>query len=1112
MANSAWIEAYPSGRSEYLNFEGSDHRPIISFFHAAKKKKRGLFRYDRKLRNNEEVKQLIEETWNYNSRANVEMRISNCRKAIIQWHKSNHTNNQKQIEEKRRELEGAMSNNEPNEILISQINKELKGAYEAEEEYWRQRSRQMWLSLGDKNSGYFHAATRGRRARNNISVIEDDAGNTVYEEAKIAEIITCYFEKMFTSQAGSRTETVNQSITRRISDETNRRLTQIPSQQEVNAAIFSIHPDKAPGPDGFSASFFHSNWETIGEHITTEIQDFFRTGSLPQNLNATHICLIPKKTSPKSVADYRPIALCNVLYKIISKILTARLHPILDGLVSENQCAFVPGRAISDNVMITHEILHFLKISTANKRGSMAIKTDMTKAYDRVEWDFIKVVLEKMGFHEKLIGWIMQCVTTVTFSFLLNGTAVGKVKPSRGIRQGDPLSPYLFILCSEVLSGLCNKAQETGQLSGVRVAMGSPRVNHLLFADDTMFFCKSNAKTCKVLKEILDKYEEASGQKISCQKSTITFSKKTSREVKRSAMNILGIHHEGGQGKYLGLPEAFGRKKKDLFSSVVDRIRQRAISWSSKLLSSAGKLVLLKSVLSSMPTYAMSCFKLPVSLSTRIQSVLTRFWWDANPEKRKMCWIAWKKLTRGKSEGGLGIRDIQDFNDALLSKLSWRILTKPDCLLARILKGKYFQNQSFLDCTLNTGCSHGWRGIMIGRDLLKEKLGKVIGNGDTTRVWEDPWLSTKEPIIPMGPAPLAYKNLRVKDLFLPNSRVWNANLIRRVLPAYEREILGIIPGNYATEDRLAWLPQANGEYSVKTGYHTARARTPDEVVPASANGSFNWITDIWKGYYAPKLKIFLWKSVQGALPVGENLAARGLNSQSACIQCGALETTLHLLFHCRYAQTVWNAAPFRDQFLPSAITSTKEGIAKLKLIICLPPLGIKGESLAPWILWSIWLSRNNKIFNNNNLGAFGTLNLAIIRAREWMEAQTELQAKTFTGAIRSANQSIPDEFIRCHTDGAWNEEHRSGGHGWTFQDNKLEFLKQDSAAAANIASPLIVESIAIRSALQQALDLGIKSLHVASDSQQLINAIISNSKLSEIFGILQDISHLSLFF
>jgi len=188
----------------------------------------------------------------------------------------------------------------------------------------------------------------------------------------------------------------------------------------------------------------------------------------------------------------------------------------------------------------------------------MAVKTDMSKAYDRIEWDFLEAVLRRLGFHNKWISWIMACVSSVSYSFPIKGSPKGRMIPSQGLRQGDPLSPYLFILCTEVLSGLCQRVQENGQLPVIKVANGSPLINHLLFADDTMFFCRSNQKSCNRLMDTINRYGEASGQVINFNKSAITFSNKTSLAMKMAAKLTLGISKEGGVGKYLGLPEHFG--------------------------------------------------------------------------------------------------------------------------------------------------------------------------------------------------------------------------------------------------------------------------------------------------------------------------------------------------------------------------------------------------------------------------------------------------------------------------------------------------------------------------------------------------------------------------
>jgi len=271
---------------------------------------------------------------------------------------------------------------------------------------------------------------------------------------------------------------------------------------------------------------------------------------------------------------------------------------------------------------------------------------------------------------------------------------------------------------------------------------------------------------------------------------------------------------------------------------------------------------MLKSVLAAIPTYTMTYFQLPNSLHKRIQSALTRFWWDANSEKKKMSWISWRKMTKSFKMGGLGFRDIKTFNSALLAKLSWRILQNPSCLLARVFTGKYCQNRSFLDCFVPSSASYGWRSICVGRDLLKPHIGKIIGTGETTSVWTAPWLSLSTPLAPMGPPTADSQDLTVEELRDPITLEWNKLLIRRLLPAYEKAILKLRPSFKGAADTWAWLPTSTGEYSVKWGYFEALQETPLEDDPTYPHppSDFSWKANIWSTKSSPKSKMLLWKA------------------------------------------------------------------------------------------------------------------------------------------------------------------------------------------------------------------------------------------------------------
>lgn len=230
-----------------------------------------------------------------------------------------------------------------------------------------------------------------------------------------------------------------------------------------------MHPSKAPGPDGFSPCFYQRFWPLIGKDVVGAIKFFLSSEDMLRLINRTNVALIPKVKTPQYMTQLRPISLCNVLYKIGSKVLANRLKPLLSNIISPHQSAFVPGRLISDNSLVAFEISHFLKQRRRGNLGFCSLKLDMSKAYDRVEWNFLEGVMSKMGFCDQWIRWIMGCIRTVSYSFIVNGETCGRVVPARGLRQGDSISPYLFLLCADVLSRLISQAEESDLIHGVKI-------------------------------------------------------------------------------------------------------------------------------------------------------------------------------------------------------------------------------------------------------------------------------------------------------------------------------------------------------------------------------------------------------------------------------------------------------------------------------------------------------------------------------------------------------------------------------------------------------------------------------------------------------------------
>lgn len=247
-----------------------------------------------------------------------------------------------------------------------------------------------------------------------------------------------------------------------------------------------MHPSKAPGPDGLNAAFYQKYWHIVGEEVCTLVLDILNNKRQPDDINNTFVALIPKVGTPETASDFRPISLCNVVMKLVTKTIANRLKRVLPFVISENQSAFVANRLITDNALIAFDTFHYMKKKKTGRKGFMALKLEMSKAYDRVDWRFLHHVMLCMNFPSVLVDLVMRCVTSVSYSILVNGHPGPHFSTQRGLRQGDPISPYLFIMCAEVFSELLSRAQSIGCLKGIKIGRHSPEINHLFFTDDSI--------------------------------------------------------------------------------------------------------------------------------------------------------------------------------------------------------------------------------------------------------------------------------------------------------------------------------------------------------------------------------------------------------------------------------------------------------------------------------------------------------------------------------------------------------------------------------------------------------------------------------------------------
>ncbi|XP_019095662.1 PREDICTED: uncharacterized protein LOC104763574 [Camelina sativa] len=1099
VANQEWMELFPEAQAVYLKKVSSDHSPLITTLMGEKWRRWVGFKYDQRWVQREGFCDFMKETWESEkvkqSNSLVE-KLTRCRKEISGWKRRNKPNSSLRIQELHSRIDRATQQSPFSIEEVRRLKSELNKEYVQEEKFWQQKSRFIWLNNGDKNTKFFHAATKNRRAQNRIQVLEDKDGIEWFAEEDLGRVAESYFKMLYTSEdVGYRLQEMEQG-TNTVSTEMNEMLSAEVSLEEVKEAVFEINPNKCPGPDGLTGFFFQQFWERVGEDITEMVRSFMRTGRLEEEINRTNICLIPKKMKASKLQDFRPISLCNVVYKIVSKLLASRLKRILPNIISETQAAFVKGRLISDNILIAHEMLHALSSRNKCAENFIAIKTDISKAYDRVEWSFLGNAMTYLGFSGSWIRLVMECVKTVEYQVLINGVPYRDIQPTRGLRQGDPLSPYLFVICTEMLVRMLNKAEEEGKITGLKIASGAPSISHLLFADDSLFYCRKEEEEINQMVRIIEEYSLASGQRVNYQKSSIYFGKLIPEETRGEIKHKLGISKEGGEGIYLGLPEAFKGSKVTILSYLKERLNQRVNGWQTMFLSQGGKEVLLKAVVMALPTYTMTCFKLP-----------------------RNALASMGRADQAKSRGGIEFRDIEAFNDALLGKQLWRIITQKESLVARVFKSRYFRKSDPLTAPLGYRPSYAWRSLQAAQELLRQGARAVVGNGKEINIWQHQWLQSKPARglsrvkqIPPGFQSSVAQLVTVKDLLGPDGREWNRDLLSLAFENEDKQCIEEIrPGGFQTKDGYTWDYTKSGLYSVKSGYWVVlkviRQRGRAQVVDQPSLDAL--YQQIWKLEAPPKIHHFVWKCLSNCLSVNGNLAYPHISKEALCIRCpNCTETVNHLFFQCPYARVVWAVssvpAPQGGEWSDSLYANMDWFLNYQKEQRSQTPQ----PTVSQWVLWRLWKSRNELCFNGKDIGVERLIKLVEEDAEEWRGREEN------TGRLRPNPSALslevrwrppPLEWVKCNMDGAWPREGDRSGVGWVLRDHQGSVLWMGARALPRTRSVLEVETEALRWAMVSVARFQYKKVIFESDSQDLISAINGDERRPPIATLLEDI-------
>ncbi|GJW80582.1 RNA-directed DNA polymerase, eukaryota [Tanacetum coccineum] len=616
------------------------------------------------------------------------------------------------------------------------------------------------------------------------------------------------------------------------------------TQDEIHNAVWGYGENKSPGPDGFTFEFFRKFWNVIGADVCVAVEWFFDHSSFSKGCNSSFVALILKIQDHKFVNDYHPISLIGSLYKVATKVLANHLSSVIYDLILDVQTAFLPNRQILDGPFIINELLSWCKYK---KQQAMVFKVDFAKAYDSIRWDYLDDVLNSFGFGSKWRSWISGSLFSGMASILINGSPTSEFQFHCGLKQGDLLAPYLFILVMESLHLSFSRVVDAGMFRGIRID-SSLMISHLFYADDVVFIGEWSDNNLTHIMRILHCFFLASGLKINLKKSHLLGVGVPHAHIIEAAM-ALGCSVMRTPFKYLGVVVGGNMSLIKAWDETIGKLKSRLSRWKLNALSIGGRLTLLKSVLGSTPIYTMSLYKVPKSVLNLMESIRRNFFNGIHGAKKRISWVKWSKQSpRYSSNWNSIIREIQTLK------------------------------------------SHGV-------DLFSHCRIRV-GNGLRTRFWSDKWVDDTH---------LRHLFSRVYALEVNKECSVADKLQGSVTTSFRRSARGGIEAHQLaqlqllieptilsnSDDRWVWDLNGDGIFRVKD----VRCLLDEFFLPKDITAT-RWVKTI-----LIKINVFAWKVCIDRLPTRMNLFRRDVQVPSLlCPICNdAPEDTSHLSFNCALA-------------------------------------------------------------------------------------------------------------------------------------------------------------------------------------------------------------------